>query len=58
MRLYRYRAILLLSALLSFAGVAVEPPISAIAPNPQQLIQLLSGNTLNGVWAGRPFRQE
>jgi len=57
MRLYKYRAVLLLSALLSFTCVAVEPPISAIAPDQQQLIQLLSSNTLDGVWAGRPFRQ-
>jgi len=57
MRLNRYRASLLLSALLSFASVAVEPPISAQAPDQQQLIELLSGNTLDGLWAGRPFRQ-
>ena len=57
MRLYQYRVILLLGALLSFASVAVEPPSSAQAPDQQQLMQLLSGNTLDGEWAGRPFRQ-
>ena len=57
MRLYQYRVVILLGALLSFAGVAVEPPKSAQAPDQQQLMELLSGNTLDGVWAGRPFRQ-
>ena len=47
----------MLGALLSFAGVAVEPPKSAQAPDQQQLMELLSGNTLDGVWAGRPFRK-
>ena len=57
MRLYLYPVVILLGALLSFASVAVEPPSSAQAPDQHQLIQLLSGNTLDGVWAGRPFRQ-
>jgi len=56
-RLYQHRVFIGLSALLSFAGVAVEPPNSAQAPDQQQLMQLLSGNTLDGEWAGRPFRQ-
>jgi len=57
MRLYQYRVVILLGALLSFASVAVEPPKTAQAPDQQQLMELLSGNTLDGVWAGRPFRQ-
>ena len=57
MRPYQYQIFIGLSALLSFASVAVEPPESAQAPDQQQLMQLLSGNTLDGVWAGRPYRQ-
>jgi len=57
MRLYQYRVVILLGALLPFASVAIEPPKSAQAPDQQQLMELLSGNTLDGVWAGRPFRQ-
>jgi len=54
---YRYRVVILLGAFLSFAGVAVEPPKSAQAPDQQQLMELLSGNTIDGEWAGRPYRQ-
>ncbi len=57
MRLYQYRLVILSAALLSFASVAGEPPKSAKAPDQQQLTKLLSGNTMDGEWAGRPYRQ-
>ena len=49
--------LLLLSACLATVSLAVEPPGSAAAPDQKKLEQLLKGNTLNGEWAGRPFRQ-
>lgn len=50
-------SVLLATALLASSVVAVEPPNTAKAPDPQQLIGLLGGNTLDGEWAGRPYRQ-
>jgi hypothetical protein len=37
--------------------MALELPAGAAIPGQDQLTRLLSGNTLDGVWAGRPYRQ-
>jgi len=57
MKMQHYPLALLSGMLLAFSSFAVEPPESAAAPNQQQLSRLLSGNTLDGVWAARPYRQ-
>ncbi len=43
MRLYQYRAVILLGVLLSFASVAIEPPKSAQAPDQRQLLVVKKG---------------
>lgn len=57
MGLYKIRLAILAASLLSFTCAAIEPPQSALAPDQHGLTKLLSGNTLEGVWAGRPYRQ-
>jgi hypothetical protein len=52
-----YRLVFLIAAFLSFASVAVEPPATAQPPSQAKLTKMLGGNTLDGEWAGRPFRQ-
>jgi len=47
----------LVFALISVNSLALELPSDASAPDQAQLTTLMSGNTLDGVWAGRPFRQ-
>ncbi len=55
--MYKYCSIFIVGALISFSSAALEPPESAQPPSQQQLSKLLSGNTLDGEWAERPFRQ-
>ena len=49
--------VLLLGACIATGSLAAKLPDSAIAPGQKALVKLLKGNTLNGEWAGRPFRQ-
>ena len=57
MKVFGLTSSLLLACILSFASIAVEPPAMAKTPDQNMLINLINGNTLNGEWAGRPFRQ-
>ncbi len=50
-------SVFIAAAVLVVSVAAVELPNSAQTPDPQQLTGLLSGNTLEGEWAGRPYRQ-
>ena len=49
-------ATLLIAGLLSLPALATEPG-DAKAPTQAELQQLLTGNTLQGEWGGRPFTQ-
>ncbi len=54
---FSWSIIVLIGVIYFGSSVALELPVGAVAPSQDQLTRLLSGNTLDGVWAGKPFRQ-
>ncbi len=47
----------IICALYTTALRAGQPPAEAAAPSQQQLLDLISGNSTEGLWAGRPYQQ-
>ena len=51
------RIIPILAALLALTGPQGKAADELVAPTQQQLIELLSGNSMEGIWARRPYLQ-
>ncbi len=61
-KVYRFQAIsrrfIFILLLANTASVfAAKPPANAMPPSSVELVQLLSGNSNDGVWEGRAYRQ-
>lgn len=56
-RMYWRCLLVLVTWLAPAAAHAMQPPAAAATPTRSALQSLISGNSIKGVWAGRPFSQ-